>query len=316
MEATPSTDTAVPTLQQAFIEAKAEHSAPAERAQPVSDGPESETADPSNESQPETSTEPAGDPSDLISDAEYQALVAKHPNDPGRVAKELKAVFTKKTQALAEQRKVLAPYADLIEAYEQDPVTVLRDLASQQGLRFADPEPQATTQSIVDDAVGAFRQALGPELDFLADKLAPAVQALAESVAGRVVTESVGPLADSQQSLLTRAAHEQTASVMQTFGTKHPDWPQHEAKIVELGSKLHPQGMDELEYLDLLYTLATKDVAAGETAKRAVAKMVRGAAEAEGKTRSVPDSQVSKTTNKPLTFREAYEEAKREHAAR
>lgn len=316
--ATETTIDAPPTLQQAFADAKAEHSASAEHATAASARTEPETTSATNTpDSAASSATPSGD-SDLISDAEYQALASQHPDDPVALRKALQGVFTKKTQALAEQRRAIEPYAEVLEAFEQDPHGTIRALARQHGLTIAEATQavaDATQTSAVDDGVAAFKAALGPDLDFLADRLAPAAKAMAEAVARQLIDERVAPLAEQQDTLLTRAATEQTNAIMQTFTQKRPDWSQHEAKMMEIGSKLQPNGMDEIEYLDTLYLLATKDTAQGDAVKRTVERMVRGAQEAEGQTRRVPESQVTRTTTKPLTFREAYEEAKRDVAS-
>jgi hypothetical protein len=106
-----------------------------------------------------------------------------------------------------------------------------------------------------DDPVEQFRNDLGPELEYLADTLAPAVQRLAQ----RVSHETVRPLharvaaEDAQRT----AAHVQT--LLNAFGEKHPDWKEHEPAMLALAQKVQPTGMTEAEYLDHLYASATHE---------------------------------------------------------
>jgi hypothetical protein len=101
--------------------------------------------------------------------------------------------------------------------------------------------------------VEKFKEALGPELDYLADGLAPAVAKLVSDVATATVSRTVAPLID-------RAAQAETDTVMAAFTEKHPDWQKHEAAMLSLSKKIEPtEGMNELEFLDHLYSRATHD---------------------------------------------------------
>src|SRR5206468_11863712 len=98
------------------------------------------------------------------------------------------SVFTKKTQRLAEERKVierLEPYVDVVESYEADPVATVQALADQHGY---DLVPRGTARghgngqpaaaATPPDEIAEFRQALGPEMEYLAEPLAPALTKL------------------------------------------------------------------------------------------------------------------------------------------
>ena len=319
--------TDVSTIQQAFEQAKTEHSAPAERAEPAVASPESPASPSPDETpaaSPETTTADTTDrSSDLISDAELSALQLTHKDDPAALAKALKGRYTQKTQALAEERKAVADlqqHAEFLRAFKTDPEGTLRAEAARRGLQIGAPiqETKAVEQakSVVDDAVAQFKTALGPDLDFLGDALAPAVKAMAETIAKQTVEHATAPLKSAQDTLLTKAAEEQTTAVMQAFAAKHPDWTQHEPAMMKIAATLKPNGMAESEYLDTLYTLATLDIQKAEAVKVATERITRVAKTAETRTDGTPEKRVDTSSRKVSSIAEAFAEAKAEAASR
>ncbi|HYB96811.1 MAG TPA: hypothetical protein VEC39_17695 [Vicinamibacterales bacterium] len=321
-----TTATAEPlTLQQAFTQAKEEHSAAAERAPSGEASTEraAATAQPDEaQAQPPATDSAAPEITDLISDEEYSALQTKHAGNTDAVLKELKGVFTKKTQQLAEQRKTveaLAEYAPFITALQSDSKAAIKAAAEQLGLVVTDKSIETTAtetatktaEGMADDVIAGFKQALGPDLDFLADKLAPAIHQLVQNVAKAAVGEAVTPLQTQQQTLLDKAAQEQTDATLKAFTDKRPDWKQHEPAMLKIAEQLKPNGMSEIDYLDTLYTLATKDIAAAEAAKKAVERMTKAAKTDEGKSHPLPGSQVSVARPTSPSIRDAFEAAKR-----
>ena len=305
-------ETEIATVQQAFDAAKAEH-ATATEVSPDKSGspaqPDEATAAP-----PVTKTAPPETP-DLLSDEEYAALERTHANDPAKLAKELKAVFTKKTMALAEQRKALEPLQRFQEAYQADAAGTIADLAARHGLKLA-PTPQETkvtetAATIAETMAARVKAELGPDLDFLAEPLTRAFKTMAEEVSKTVADQAVKPLKEQQDSLLTRAAMEQTATVMQTFEKTHPDWKTHEAALVALSHQLQPNGMTELDYLDLLYGHVTRDQQIATATKKALERMSIAAETAEPREHPPSDSRITSTSVAPQTIREAYAMAKR-----
>lgn len=304
------------TIQEAFQAAKAEHSPKASEPSAVeasTDAGDDAGTDEATTAPPAQATV-TNEISDLISDSEYPDLQVKYKDNPDGL---LKAAYTRATQALAK----LSPHADFIADLENPlkRADALKAAAEQSGFTVAPKSVEATTTETVketavtlaDDAIASFRTALGPDLDFLADKLAPAIQALAQNVAKATVGQAVEPLQSAQQTLLDKAAQEQQTALLESFTTKHPDWKQHETAITALGAKLQPNGMEPLEFLSTLYTLATKDIAAGETAKKAVARMVKAAGADEGKPTAVSGDRVAIARPANPTLREAFEAAKR-----
>lgn len=340
-----STDTSEPvSFQEAFTAAREEHSKVATEttdehaaAEEVSTDDDGDDAPPARsgkaEPAPATTAKTKSDPAALLSDEEFAALQTTHADDPVKLRKALEGAFTTKTQALAAERRSverLQSYADIIDAYESDPVATIRELARQNGMEFTPDETPAgetpagtgstDATTTVDAVLTEFKEALGPELEYLADGLAPAITKLVERLAAAQVAKAVDPLKKGTEQLLSKAATEQTETIMKGFGEKYPDWQTHEPAMLALAQKLSPNGMDEAEYLDHLYALVTRDTSAktidakvADGVKKAIAKMEQGARNTEGRDRETPDGKV--TTGPPAgrapDFHEAYAAAKR-----
>jgi hypothetical protein len=152
--------------------------------------------------------------------------------------------------------------------------------------------------------------------------LVPAIKALVDRLTKQTVAAEVEPLKAQAKVTQTKAAQEATNAVMKTFDETHPGWKDVEDQMTALGAKIQPNGMDELEYLDMLYQHVTRDgqdqsreqtiekeVAA--RLKKAVARLNEGAEDAETPTRSTPDRQVKTAPPPNAGFRDAYAAAKR-----
>lgn len=330
-------ETDSPTFQQAFDRAKEQHSkAATETTTEHAPGDEASTGDDQESAKKVPATaaaatedkKPAAKPADttLISPEEFTALQTKHAKDPVALVKALEGAFTKKTQTLAAERKSverLQQYEPLLDAYESDPMAVLKLLAEENGVELvtkggAPAAATTETTAAVDTMLDDFREALGPELEYLADGLAPAITKLVEKLSAKTVEAATKPLEEQQKSLLRKAANDQTDSVMTTFGTAHPDWKDHEPAMMALAAKIEPKGMTEVEFLEHLYSVATrdaweknKDTQIAEATKKAVDKINKGAASTETHQAATPPSQVKKAPPENPTFSEAYEAAKR-----
>ena len=252
------------------------------------------------------------EPNDLVSEAEFTAIQTQFPGDPAKQRAELNKAWTQKTQKLA-------PYADLIKAYERDPKGTIETLAKQQGLTLGQPaaESKATEQSttaaatIADQAMEAVKAELGPELDFLAGPIGKAMHKVAEMVAKTVTEQTVKPLKEHQAQVTETAAKDQVALVIKQFEAKHPDWKAHEPAMAQLATKIQPNGMAELDYMDLLYTQVTLPQQIESATKKAIEKMTKAAETAETRTEGTPESKVSITRNTPNSIAEAFAMAKR-----
>jgi hypothetical protein len=326
LDSTSTTDTTptdtLPTFQEAFAAAKATHAEPA--ATETDTETDTETTETPSETPAETPATETDDKSSLLSDKEYDALAKKHANDPIKLRKELNKAFTQKTQRLAEQAKRFErfeQFEDVLTEFEADPARTITKLATQYGLKLADtatPETAAATtaaaetaQPAIDALVAGFKEKLGPEFEYLADSLAPAVMHLVESLTKQTVEQTVAPLKADHDARVAQQATEQTTSIMKSFETKHPDWKQHEPAMLKLAEKIQPNGMDEIEYLELLHSTVTRDRVIADATKAAIAKMKEEAAKAEPSIEPTAGSRVKKGRPQGASFSDAYAAAKR-----
>lgn len=231
-------------------------------------------------------------------------------DDPAALRKELNRAATKKFQDLATQRKEMEPYLGFIKALDEDPRAAVTAIGRQLGLKIEGAEEKTQEQIATeasDQITAEVKKHLGPEYEDLADRFIPAIRAVAEKVAKQYAE----PLVKRQDEIIRDSAMRESKAVIESFAKAHPDWQKHEAAMVELSNKLRPEGMDEMEYMETLYHLATRDASEGDTAKRLADRMSKSARSvSDVRTTTVSDKNVSKTPAKPPTFREAYEAAK------
>jgi hypothetical protein len=320
---------AKPTFQQAFEAAKVEHSPKGEQAGAAAEvsteeGKTAATAaselpaggdgkTPASEKPKDTETET------LISEDGLAALKTKHANDPDGLVREVNKVLTQKLQEVAELRKGFTQYSDLMADYDKDPAGTITKIAEGLGLQVVAPKREAETAKAataakIDETMAKFKTALGPELEFLADKIAPVMRELAESIAQTTANEAVEPLKAATSSLISKAVEEQTNEIMQSFEKTHPDYKQYHDQMMELAGKLgepKPGSMTSSEYLDMLYRMVTRDRDIAAETKKTVERLSQGAATAEPASRSATSEAKVTTapTHKP-SLKEAHEAAK------
>ncbi|HYE85952.1 MAG TPA: hypothetical protein VEA16_06335 [Vicinamibacterales bacterium] len=263
--------------------------------------------------------------SGLITAEEY----ARVKDDPAAFRKAILKGFTQKTQQLAKERGELGTWAEIREAFNEDPATALRVLGAQFGLEIRDPKATsdggqtATAQAATDagdDAVAALKGALADAgLDDLAEKLAPAIRKIAEAAAGKA-TE---PIRTHQEQLIEESAAREADATLSSFGEKHPDWkPGNEvdkamAKLAaQVDIKRDPKTgkalMSDMEYLETLHFLATRDQQIAKGVKEHLDRMTTSAAAAaDGKASTVAGDKVTKGPPKNAGFNDAYQAAKR-----
>jgi hypothetical protein len=342
-----------PTLQEAFAHARAKHSTAAagdttgDEDEHAADGEESTADGEEEQAEPPAAAEKAdkgktaatttGKVDGLLTDEEFTALQTKHADDPVALKKSLESAFTKKTQAIAAERKSyerLSKYADIIDAFETDADATLEYLAEQRGMKLVKGEAEGADERAstaagdsadatdkIDALVDKFKASLGPEYDYMADALAPAIKDLVTELTKGSLEEAAKPIRDTAKVIIDRAAQEQTNATMKELEAKHPDWKEHEEAMLDLAQKIDPKGMSEAEFLDHLYETVTspKKLAAAESkieaevAKRVKArlgKMGRGAADTEVTTESTPADQVRRGSNARPSIRESFALAK------
>lgn len=257
-------ETVRPSFGDVFTAAVKQHSPTEPAATVATETLPSETDDTQTETtQDAESPEPVADQPPSSTESPEQLLtpeeVAKLSPEQQVTLKRMNKAFTQKTQALATERKSIEQYQQLIHAFETNPTETLKILSKHYGLPVTETPAvaEAQVQSMTDSVLTELRESLGPELSFLADKLTPAFDKLARHVAESVISAKVKPIEEAQQQQIAETAAKQTEAVLSNFTAKHPGWDKHEAKMAEIGQKLTPNGMDEVEYLETLYALAT-----------------------------------------------------------
>jgi hypothetical protein len=269
---------------------------------------------------PPTTTDdvtPADAPSDTPSDTdpETQLLtddqVEALKDDPVKLRKELQRAFTRKTQKLADERRELEPFRDLIAAYREDPAGTIEDLARQSGLEVRKPSPaDSPTSDPVADAKKVLLEALGPEYEDLAEKLGPAISKVAQLEAARISQ----PLQEAQALQLQTAMVREADNEMKTFGDTHPDWKQFEPEMTRLATVIEPKRgahVDPQEFLDILYTRAKAGKAVADATKKVITKMTKASEASSAEPGAVGADKVALAPNTPPTFRQAAEFARR-----
>lgn len=210
----------------------------------------------------------AGDPvaeaaDALLTDEEYQTLQDKHKDDPAKLRSELQRVFTQKTQGLSAVKR-------FIKDFNADPDRMIREMAQRRGFSLSKPDAKPATNTEMDALKTELTAAVGAEM---ADKLTSRFEAAIK----RVSESSLEPVRATLDQQAAEAALEQSKLVIEGFTAKHPDWKDHERRMMDIGNKLSPQGMDEGEYLETLYYLATRDKSDAAQTTAVIERMGKGA---------------------------------------
>jgi hypothetical protein len=324
------------TIREAWAKAKAEHSAkepagPATTPTDEDDDTDDAATRAAATARGKTGVAEVETTDGLLTDAEYDALEAQHAGDPKAFRRALEGAYTQKTQALAAKRSTLErlqPYTELVDALEDDDpevaATAVRQLAKELGVALS-PGSDGTEVSATETAAATseellekMKAKLGPELDYMAEALLPALQDVLKDL---LVTE-LAPVRALTKKAQEREAKQQTDTVLSDFQKTHADWKDHEPAIVELMGRFEPTtGATEAEYLDALYTIATApktataikaQVEAGiaKGVKAHIEKINRGSTTAETRLESTADTQVTQRRPANATIQQAYEAAK------
>jgi hypothetical protein len=316
------------SIEQAFEESKAEQSATTEPSDPGASPPSPETAPPDEATAAPPDAQPASESPDLISDAEYQALKVQHKDDPDALVKALKGAYTKKTQALADERKSL----ESVKAYQpfitalvgaqtnEERAAVLRQAATELGVDLsAVASPAAapdTAQAVSDSIADTVAKELGPDYEFMADPLSRAIKAALDPVFKQL--ESLSSVESKADAVAKHIAEQQVSDTMAQLTAELPDWKEYEQDMVALGLTAKP-GESALDYAKRAYRIVTlekhydKRVAAD--VKKHIEQMNKAAKSAERQTPSAPSHRVAATST-ASTIDEMWEEAKNELATR
>jgi hypothetical protein len=266
------------------------------------------------ESVDDTEHEESG--SDDEGDEEVQLLTKEQveslKGDPEKLMKELNRAATKKFQETAAVRKNLEAYSGFIKAVEEDPVAAVTAVAKRLGIKLADNATEKQVENAVntlgDKITGAIRQSLGDDYGDLADKIGLGVHE-ALKLAIPELTKDTNARIDE---VVNSSALRESEVTLEAFTKKNPDWKNFEAEMTALAEKLPPgKGVTEMEYLDFLYTLASRDGKAGDGVKKVIKKMQKSASSSNNDGTTVGADKVSKAPGRPPTFAEAAAAARR-----
>lgn len=260
-----------------------------------------ETEEETTEEEPEVSEEEA---TELIPKKEFDAL----KSDPVKLNKALVAAANKKFREVAGQRKALKPYSDFIKALDTDPRAAITSLAERLGMKIEGAESvKEVKEDVQAQILASVKTALGPDFEELAERLIPAITAVTDSM----VKQALKPVLDKQDTIIIDAAAKSSAANMAVFAKAHPGWEKHEEAMVALSERFPPgEGMDELEYLDSIFFLVTREKSEGGAVKKVVDRMKKAARDSNADA-SVSGDKVALRPGKLPTFTEAAEAAKR-----
>lgn len=275
------------------------------------------------ESTEETDEEP--ELSALDSEESFKALQRKHANDPVALRKALVADYTKKTQAVSEQRRrfdIARPIITLLESFEDDPAQVIREFGELAGLNVsiegeatrptAGSRRETAVSERTEDVIAELKTDLGEDLAYLADKLGPAIAKLVD----RRLNTAAEPMRREAESVRERLANDETDRTMAALETRYPDWKEHEAAMTALSLEIAPaRGQTMESYVEKLYKLASRDAwdadrenqikkAADERTKKRIGKITTAARD-QARARTAPASQVVKRPTHSPSFAEA-----------
>jgi hypothetical protein len=263
------------------------------------------------QTQPESTPDnPAGDEVFLTAEEEA-ALRDKHRNDPEALSKSLRRAFHEKTTRLKAEREQIRSVMPLLQALHSDPQRAVRVLAAQYGINIAEsthtPDGRTEAQAAtVDKLVTKFEEALGPDV-------APGV---VEAIRGEVrdlVKTLLQPVQQFHQTQVTQLAEERSRNTLDAFTEKYPDWKKLEGRMVELSKEMPAsKGVDDMTYMTRLYRLAKEEKAPAVAAKAEVER-TNAALHASGSpAKGTPESSVSTTPTKRVSFQEAAQAAIRQ----
>ncbi len=289
---------------------------------------EAPVAGDTKEGEPQQAEETEKAPDQPLESAESEELLsseeqAKLTAEQKKTYKAMQKAYTQKTQKLSAKLKEteslseLAEYRPLIDSFKANPQETLKNLAKHYGFNMAEAkqEPKAETiDPAVQNAVEQMRKAFGPDGEPLADQLAPIMHELARSVAQSVMDTGIKPIKQQQDEITYKTVAAETDVEMKSFEKGHPDWKQHEPAMLKLSQTIVPATGAEIsasEYLELLYTIATKDQRAKDATTDVVKKLNAVVKASEPPDSGVKDQNITPASPKRPTIEQAFEAAKK-----
>jgi hypothetical protein len=287
---------------------------------------------------------------ELLTDAEIKKIQRQFPNDPKKQIKAFQAAFTKKTQALATDKKKYSAYEryfDLIDAMETRPGPTLKSLAAYYGFNLAPAKGKkgAEALDLEDDAAGegdetieaaaelsgkdreaAIKEIgtlLGPELEYQAEAFLNVLEKFQGKRTKAMLQAELKPLRKQNDQTINQIADKDTAVLMKRMAKRHKDWSEHEDEMLKLSQRLDPKGMEMEEYLEHLYATVTRkkwDANKDENVRREAARRTKKKlkrlgtvepGEDRGRRSATPDTQIRRRARRNASFQDAYQAAKR-----
>ena len=276
----------------AFTEAIKEPEAPAEPAGEPESTPEPSTEPQTTPDEP-TAEAPEGEAAEpeLLSKEEEAALL-KNPAT-AKALKEMKAALTRKTMALADERRALAPLQEFSEKFQADPKGTLKALMDHTGIRLDEPAPTTQAQTKTDKAVELLKS--WGFTDEQAAQQAPALRDLIKESANEAIT----PIRKEQEQLLQESVQRETKAIIEQFEKRHPDYKKHEAALSKVMKLVSPNGdISEMDYLENCWKIATFDIREADQTKKVLEKVTAAAKKSESSAPGVPAQRVSKAAPK------------------
>lgn len=321
------TETALPTLHQAFESAMKDVAPDKETVEkPAETDTETEGLE---QPQPEgtEAADQASETADQPTVTEETLLSPEEEQLTGKAReKAIQRAFTKKTTAIAQERKQFERARMLWDSYNEDPEGTVKLLAQQAGIKLSEPDAKTTPAEPAKadtqpDPVlrleSDLRASLGSDLEFLADKFTPVfsymrqMQSQLQSTASEMQSTKQAVVGQQIQESNRRAGE-----LINTFKTSHKDFDQVYPEMLKTMKRLTPaEDMSPEEYMESIYCLATRGKQKVLAKKEAVAELRKAAENAEPREKSASSSEV--IAGKPgrlKDLKECFEEAERELA--
>jgi hypothetical protein len=246
------------------------------------------SGDPSPAAPPERrdDTPPAGTPpaSPEAAGQEEEAAIAllgreaydSVRSDPAKLSKALHKSYTQKMQQMSAHR-------DFLRQWQEDPEAVIEHYAKEYGYNVSKPDP---AQEIADEVTNLFAGLFGDEH---AKQMVPGI----EKLVNRVLDQRIKPLEDGVNETQRDTALQQVTATLERFTKEYPDWKQYEADMEELGKKLMPNGLEDYEYMEILYNKVKGKTAAADAADAAIKRRDNSIRNGAPPTAGVPPKKVS-----------------------
>lgn len=191
----------------------------------------------------------------------------------------------------------------------KDPNTqdqTIRMMAESRGLLGKNtPDTKAEVKEAKKDILGLLKKSLGPEMEWLALKLSPAITEMLEDERAARDTR-ISAMEQSQIESATSAAFDKLANETKGLSRKL------EPKMVQLANELLPgPNQTPEQYIRRLYTLASADRQATNTRKEMADKINRNSKDAPGRlqTGAVPGVRVPNGSNTKVSLKDAVQNA-------